>query len=42
MDYYNNLFNENRMQDYIDMYDSDLDIHSPEWEPISEWIKKIG
>ena len=41
MDYYNNLFNENRMKDYIDMYDNDLEIHSPEWAPVFEWIKKL-
>lgn len=39
---YNNLFNEKKMEEFIDLYDSNLVINSPNEDPVCDWIKKLN
>lgn len=39
---YNNLFNEKKMEEFIELYDSNLVINSPNEDPVCDWIKKLN
>ncbi len=39
---YNNLFNEKKMEEFIDLYDNELIINSPEKDPVCDWIQKLN
>ena len=39
---YNNLFNEKKMEEFIDLYDNELIINSPEKDPVCDWIRKLN
>ena len=39
---YNNLFNEKKMEEFIELYDSNLVINSPNEDPVCDWIRKLN